>query len=64
MSALGQLLFPIGVFITLVGVVLVTNSPFMKDILNQVEFLQKNKRLLGAVLAIFGLMCMALSISA
>jgi drug/metabolite transporter (DMT)-like permease len=64
MSALGQLLFPIGVFITLVGVVLVTNSPFMKEILNQVEILQKNKRLLGAVLAILGIMCMALSISA
>lgn len=64
MSALGQLLFPIGVFLTLVGIVLVTNSPFMKDILNQVEFLQKNKRLLGAVLAILGIMCMALSISA
>jgi drug/metabolite transporter (DMT)-like permease len=64
MSALGQLLFPIGVFLTLIGIVLVTNSPFMKEILNQVEFLQKNKRLLGAVLAILGIMCMALSISA
>jgi len=64
MSALGQLLFPIGVFLTLVGIVLVTNSPFMKEILNQVEILQKNKRLLGAVLAILGIMCMALSISA
>jgi drug/metabolite transporter (DMT)-like permease len=64
MSALGQLFFPVGVFLALVGVVLLTNSPFMKEILDQVEFLQKNHRLPGAVLAILGLICMALSIGA
>jgi drug/metabolite transporter (DMT)-like permease len=64
MSAIGQLFFPIGVFLALVGVVLVTNSPFMKEILDQVEFLQRNRRVLGAVLAILGLICMALSIGA
>jgi drug/metabolite transporter (DMT)-like permease len=64
MSAIGQLFFPIGVFLALVGVVLVTNSPFMKEILDQVEFLQRNRRVFGAVLAILGLICMALSIGA
>jgi hypothetical protein len=62
MSALGQLLFPIGVFLTLLGVVIVTNSPYMKEIIDQVEFLQKNRRLLGTALAILGLVCMALSL--
>jgi hypothetical protein len=61
MSLLGIVFFPIGVFLAFVGVVLVLDSPFMKEILDQVEFLQKNRRLAGTVMAIIGLVLMALS---
>lgn len=61
MSLLGIVFFPIGVFLAFVGVVLVLDSPFMKEILDQVEFLQKNRRLAGTVMAILGLVLMALS---
>jgi len=61
MSLLGIVFFPIGVVLAFVGVVLVLDSPFMKEILDQVEFLQKNRRLAGTVMAIIGLVLMALS---
>jgi len=61
MSLLGIVFFPIGVFLAFVGVVLVLDSPFMKEILDQVEFLQKNRRLAGTVMAILGLVLMTLS---
>ena len=64
MSMLGTLLFPVGVFFALVGVVLLTNSPFMKEIFDKVDFLQKKRRVLGAVMAILGLVIMALSLGA
>lgn len=63
MSALSLFLLPVGFFIALIGVVLATNSPFMREILGQVEFLQKNRRVVGAVLAVIGLALMWLSIS-
>jgi hypothetical protein len=61
MSLLGIVFFPIGVFLAFVGVVLVLDSPFMKETLDQVEFLQKNRRLAGTVMAILGLVLMTLS---
>jgi len=61
MDLLDIVFFPVGFFLTLVGVVLATNSPFMKDIFDQVEFLKKNRRLVGTVIALFGLLLMALS---
>lgn len=63
MSAFGQFLLPIGFFLTLIGVVLATNSPFMREMLGQVEFLQKNRRVVGTVLAVIGLALMWLSTS-
>jgi hypothetical protein len=64
MGVLGSILLPVGFFIALVGVILATNSPYMKEMLDQVEFLQKNRRLLGVAMAIVGLVLMALSIGA
>jgi hypothetical protein len=64
MGMLGQILVPVGFFIALLGVILATNSPYMKEMLEQVEFLQKNRRLLGVAMAIIGLILMALSIGA
>jgi|APIni6443716594_1056825.scaffolds.fasta_scaffold870671_2 hypothetical protein len=63
MSAFGQFLLPIGFFLALIGVVLATNSPFMREMLGQVEFLQKNRRVVGTVLAVIGLALMWLSTS-
>lgn len=63
MSPLGQFLLPVGSFIALIGIVLFTNSPFMREILGQVESLQKNRRVIGAVLVIIGLALMLLSFS-
>jgi hypothetical protein len=64
MGVLGIVLFPVGVFLALAGVVLVTDSPFMKEMLDQVEFLQKNRRLAGATMVILGFVLMALSLGA
>jgi hypothetical protein len=64
MGVLGIALFPVGVFLALAGVVLVTDSPFMKEMLDQVEFLQKNRRLAGAAMVILGFVLMALSLGA
>ncbi len=64
MGMLGSILLPVGFFIALVGVILATKSPYMKEMLDQVEFLQKNRRLLGVAMAITGLVIMALSIGA
>ncbi|MCX6648282.1 MAG: hypothetical protein NTV61_02685 [Candidatus Bathyarchaeota archaeon] len=64
MSELGSVFFPVGVFIALAGVVLVTNSPFMKEILDPVEFLQKNRRLVGGAMVVLGFALMALSLGA
>ncbi len=61
MGLLGIVFFPVGFFLAIVGVVLVTDSPFMKDILDQVEFLKKNRRLAGTAIAIFGFLLMALT---
>jgi hypothetical protein len=61
MGLLGIVFFPVGFFLAIVGVVLVTDSPFMKDILDQVEFLKKNHRLAGTAIAILGFLLMALS---
>lgn len=63
MSPLGQFLLPVGSFIALIGIVLATNSPFMREIIGQVEFLQRNRRIVGAALVIIGLALMLLSFS-
>jgi hypothetical protein len=61
MGLLGIVFFPVGVFLVLAGIVLVTDSPFMKGILDQVEFLKKNDRLAGSSMVIIGFILMALS---
>ena len=61
---MGTILFPVGGVLILVGIVLVTNSPFMKEILDQTEYLQKHRRLVGGVLVILGLLVIALNIGA
>lgn len=64
MSELGTILFPVGGVLILVGIVLVTNSPFMKEILDQGEYLQKHRRFVGGVLVILGLLVITLTIGA
>lgn len=61
MGLLGIVFFPVGVFLVLAGIVLVTDSPFMKGMLDQVEFLKKNDRLTGSAMVIIGFILMALS---
>jgi hypothetical protein len=61
MGLLGIVFFPVGVFLVIAGIVLVTDSPFMKGILDQVEFLKKNNRLAGSAMVIIGFILMALS---
>ena len=61
MGMLGMVIFPIGVFFVLVGVVIFVDAPFMKEMLDSIEHIQKNRRLIGAILAILGLLLVALS---
>jgi hypothetical protein len=61
MGLLGIVFFPVGFFLAIVGLVLVTDAPFMRDILKQVEFLRKNNRLAGTAIALLGFLLMALS---
>ncbi len=58
MGPLGSILFPLGFFLVLVGVVLISRSPFMKEILEQSEFLQKHRKSMGAILALVGIALM------
>jgi hypothetical protein len=53
--------FPIGAFLVITGIVLVTDTPFMKEMLDQVEFLKKNRRLAGTAMVILGFLLMGLS---
>jgi hypothetical protein len=64
MGELGNILFPVGGVLILMGIVLVTNSPFMKEILDQAEYLQKHRSLVGGVLVILGLLVIVLTIGA
>ncbi len=60
MGALSLVTYPIGVFLVLVGVIIAVDAPFMKEILDEVEFLKKNRRLVGTVTALVGLVLLAL----
>jgi hypothetical protein len=41
-------------------VIIAVDAPFMKEILDEVEFLKKNRRLVGTVTALVGLVLLAL----
>ncbi len=60
MGALSLVTYPIGVFLVLVGVIIAVDAPFMKEILDEVEFLKKNRRLVGTLTALVGLVLLAL----
>ncbi len=62
MGPLGSFLFSLGVFLALIGVVLASNSPFMKEIFEQSEFLQQHRRALGTALALAGLALLVIGI--
>ena len=64
MGSLGVVTYPIGVFLVLVGVVLAVDAPFMKEMLDEVEFLKKNRRLVGTVTALVGIIILALGVLA
>jgi hypothetical protein len=54
MGILGIVLFPIGIFLVLAGVIIAVDAPFMKEILDEVEFLNKNRRIIGAAITLIG----------
>jgi len=56
---LGIVTSPIGIFFVLVGVFI--DAPFMKEILDEIEYLRKNRRIMGMAIALFGFVLMALS---
>jgi hypothetical protein len=59
MSVLGIFFFPVGVFLVFIGTVLALDSPFMKASLDSVEFIRKNRRVVGIAMALFGFAFMA-----
>jgi hypothetical protein len=61
MSVLGIFFFPLGVFLVFIGTVIDLDSPFMKVSLDRVEFLRKNRRVVGIAMALVGFAIMALS---
>ena len=61
MSVLGIFFFPVGVFLVFIGTVIDLASPFMKVSLDRVEFLRKNRRVVGIAMALVGFAVMALS---
>lgn len=61
MGVQGIVLFPIGVFFVLVGVIIAVDAPFMKEILDEVEFLNKNRRIIGTAIALIGFVLILLS---
>jgi hypothetical protein len=60
MGVLGIVTFPIGVFLVLIGVIIAVDAPFMKEALDEVEFLKKNRRIVGTIIAILGFILMVL----
>ena len=60
MGVLGIVTFPIGVFLVLIGVIIAVDAPFMKEVLDEVEFLKKNRRIVGTIIAILGFILMVL----
>ena len=60
MGVLGIVTFPIGVFLVLIGVIIAVDAPFMKEVLDEVEFLKKNRRIMGTIIAILGFILMVL----
>jgi hypothetical protein len=57
--SLGIVTSPIGIFFVLVGVFI--DAPFMKEILDEIEYLRKNRRIMGMAIALFGFVLIALS---
>jgi uncharacterized membrane protein len=54
MGALSIVFFPIGTFLILTGVIIAVDAPFMKEMLDEVEFLNKNRRIIGTAIALIG----------
>jgi len=54
MGALSIVLFPIGIFFVLTGVIIAVDAPFMKEMLDEVEFLNRNRRIIGTAIALIG----------
>ena len=54
MGALSIVLFPIGTFLVLTGVIIAVDAPFMKEMLDEVEYLNKNRRIIGTAIALIG----------
>jgi hypothetical protein len=54
MGALSIVLFPIGTFFVLTGVTIAVDAPFMKEMLDEVEFLNRNRRIIGTAIALIG----------
>ena len=60
MSVLGIFAFPVGTFLVLIGLVSMVDAPFPRGLLDSSSYLRKNRRLVGAALAVIGFVLMAL----
>ena len=49
-----QVCASIGIFFVLTGVIIAVDVPFMKEILDEVDFLNKNRRIIGTAIALIG----------
>jgi hypothetical protein len=56
----GIVTFPVGVFFVLIGVVIFVDAPYMKDMFDSIKYVEKNRRLIGASLAIIGFLLIVL----
>ncbi len=56
---MGIVTSPIGILFVLVGVFI--DAPFIKEILDEIEYLRKNRRIMGMTIALIGFVLMALS---
>ncbi len=64
MSELATFVLPVGFFIAVIGAFLATNSPFVKEALEQAEWLNAHRRIVGGAMVVVGLAIMWLSIAA
>ncbi len=64
MSELATFVLPVGFFIAVIGAFLAKNSPFVKEALEQTEWLNTHRRIVGGAMVVVGIAIMWLSIAA
>ncbi len=64
MSELATFVLPVGFFIAVIGAFLATNSPFIREALQEMAWLNAHRRAVGGAMVVVGLAIMWLSIAA